>query len=58
MLGREVVDGAADRLGLVRDEVQAVFGWGALRLDLLGEMVVELFCAGRFARGGQARNYY
>lgn len=57
-LGREVVDGAADGLRLVRDEVQTVPGGGGLRLDLLGKMVVELLCAGGFARCGQAGDYY
>lgn len=49
LLGREVVDGAADGLCLVRDEVQAVPGGGGLRLDLVGEVFVELSRAGGFA---------
>lgn len=56
--GREVVRGAGDGLRLVRDEVQAVAGGGRLRLDAVGEVVVELLGAGGFARGRQAGDYY
>lgn len=57
-VGREIVDGAVDGLCLVGNEVQAVLGGGRLRLDLLGKVIVELFCTGGFARGGQAGDDY
>lgn len=55
LLGGEVVDGAADGLGLVRHEVEGVLlGSLRLRLELLGEVLVQLPRASGLARGGQA----
>lgn len=49
LVRREIVDGARDGEGVVRNKVQTILGINYA----LGEVVVELLCARRLARGWQ-----